>query len=108
MEWSIETLNATVDRELHALPVDMRARFIRICQLMASVGLERVSAPHVKHLNGPQWGMRMSGRSGIARVLYVSAKKKRVGVVRVFVKKTPRTPRREIELALGRAGEKTK
>ena len=81
---------------------------MRICQLMASVGLERVSAPHVKHLNGPQWEMRMSSRSGIARVLYISAKKKRVGVVRVFVKKTPKTPRREIELALGRAGEKTK
>ena len=108
MEWRVETLNATVDRELHALPVDLRARFMRICQLMASVGLERVSAPHVKHLNGPQWEMRMSGRRGIAWVLYVSAKKKRGGVVRVFVKKTLKTPRREIELALGRAGEITK
>ncbi len=108
MEWRVETLNATVDRELHALPVDLRARFMRICQLMASVGLERVSAPHVKHLNGPQWEMRMSGRSGIARVLYVSTKKKRGGVVRVFVKKTLKTLRREIELALGRAGEITK
>ena len=106
MEWRVETLNATVDRELHALPVDLRARFMRICQLMASVGLERVSAPHVKHLNGPQWGMRMSGRSGIARVLYVSAKKKRVGVVRVFVKKTPEdTPPRDRIGAGARRGE---
>ena len=108
MEWSVETLNATVDKELHALPVDMRARFLRICELIASVGLERMSGPHVKHLSGPLWEMRMSGQSGIARALYVSTKGKRVVVVRAFVKKTPRTPRREIELALRRATEVTK
>lgn len=108
MEWSVETLNATVDKELHALPVDMRASFVRICQLIASVGLERMSSPHVKHLTGPLWEMRMSGRSGIARALYVSTKGKRVVVVRAFVKKSPRTPRREIKLALRRAGEVTK
>ena len=108
MKWSVETLNATVDKELHALPVDMRARFVRICDLIASVGLERMSGPHVKHLTGPLWEMRMSGRSGIARALYVSTKGRRVVVVRAFVKKSPRTPRREIELALRRAGEVTK
>ena len=108
MEWSVETLNATVDKELHALPVDMRARFVRICQLIASVGLERMSGPHIKHLTGPLWEMRMRGRSGIARAMYVSTEGKRVVVLRAFVKKTPRTPRREIELALRRAGEATK
>ena len=29
--------NKTVDKELHALPADMRARFVRICQLIAAV-----------------------------------------------------------------------
>ena len=53
MDWSVETLNATVDRELGALSVDMRARFARICQLIAAVGLERVGALHVEHLTGP-------------------------------------------------------
>ena len=39
------------------------------------------------------------------RALYVVARGRRVVVARVFVKKTRRTPRREIELALRRAGE---
>ena len=108
MEWSVETLNATVDGELHALPVDMRARFARICQLIAAVGLERVGVPHVKHLTGPLWEMRMSGRDGISRALYIPAENKRVVVVRVFVKKTSKTPRREIDLALRRAREVAK
>ena len=105
MSWIVETLNSTVDDELDALPADMRARFMRIALLIESVGLEQVREPHVKHLQGPLWEMRMIGKDGISRALYVSAKGKRVVVVRVFVKKTQKTPRREIELALRRAKE---
>ena len=106
MEWSVETLNEAVDQELALLPVDMRARFSRICQLIVAVGLERVGAPHVRHLSGPLWEMRMSGRAGISRALYVANRdESRVVVLRVFVKKTMKTPRREIELALRRAKE---
>ena len=47
--------------------------------------------------------MRLKGRAGIARALYVTARSRRVVVVRVFVKKTPRTPKSEIRLALERA-----
>ena len=60
------------------------------------------------NLTGPLWEMRSSGRDGIARALYVTAKHRRVVVVRVFVKKTRQTPRREIELALRRAEEVSK
>ena len=49
--------------------------------------------------------MRLRGRDGIARAVYVTATRRRVVVVRVFDKKTDRTPRREIELALRRAKE---
>ena len=47
----------------------------------------------------------MKGRDGISRALYVAVREKRVVVVRVFVKKTQKTPRREIDLALERAKE---
>ena len=47
----------------------------------------------------------MKGVDGIARAAYVTASGRRVGVVRVFSKKTQRTPRREIDLALKRAKE---
>ena len=105
MGWSVETLNATVDEELDALPDDMRARFVRISELITVVGLERVGAPHVRHLVGPLWEMRMTGRDGTSRALYVTVRDRRVVVLRVFVKKTRRTPRREIEVALRRARE---
>jgi phage-related protein len=49
--------------------------------------------------------MRMKGKDGISRALYVTAIGRRVVVVRVFIKKTPQTPNREIESALKRAKE---
>jgi len=103
--WIVETLNNAVDAELEALPADMRARFVRIADLIATLGLEKVGKPHVDHIEGPLWEIRMKGADGIARALYVTATGKRVVVLRVFVKKTQRTPRQEIELALKRAKE---
>lgn len=105
MSWSVETVTEVVDEELDALPADMRARFVRIAQLIETLGLPRVSLPHVRHLEGRLWEMRMRGRAGVARALYVTASGRRVVVVRVFVKKTQKTPRREIVLALERAQE---
>ncbi len=103
--WSVETLNDTVDREIGALPADMRARFVRISELIAAVGLERVREPYVKHLQGPLWEMRMTGRDGTSRAVYVTVRDRRVIVVRVFIKKTRKTPRSEVRLALQRARE---
>ncbi len=91
--------------ELEALPADMRARFRRIVELIQGYGLERVHEPHVEHLEGPLWEMRMKGRDGISRAIYLTASRRRVVVIRVFVKKTQKTPRREIDLALKRAKE---
>jgi len=105
MKWSVETLNDVVDVELEELPADMRARFHYISQLIEEFGLERVREPHVKHVRGSIWEMRMKGKDGISRALYVTAVGKRVVVVRVFIKKTQRTPNHEIDLALKRAKE---
>lgn len=105
MAWTVETLDGTVDAELTGLPADMRARFVRVAQLIEAVGLPNVREPHVKHLRGAVWEMRLSGKAGIARALYVTAKGQRVIVVRAFMKKTQKTPVSEIELALQRAKE---
>ena len=109
MTWTVETLNATVDAELAALPDDMKARLVRIAELIAEHGLARVGEPHLKPVEGKLWEMRLKGREGIARALYVTVTGQRVVIVRVFIKKTEKTPRREIDLALTRvaAMEKT-
>jgi phage-related protein len=103
MAWSVETLNETVDAELAELPADMRARLVRISELIGQVGLPNVREPHVRHVRGQLWEIRLKGKAGIARALYVTARERRVVIVRAFTKKTEKTPAGEIELALQRA-----
>ena len=59
MSWAVETLDATVAAEVEALPEDMRARLARITKLIEEKGLERVGEPHVKHVEGLLWEMRL-------------------------------------------------
>jgi phage-related protein len=101
--WTVETLNATVTAEIEALPAEIRDQLARVVGLIQTFGVERVGMPHVRHIEGRLWEIRAKGRDGIARALYVTASGRRVVVVRAFVKKTQKTPRREIELALRRA-----
>jgi phage-related protein len=94
-----------VQAALEALPDDIQASFLRISRMIEGFGLAKVREPYVKHLEAGLWEMRMKGKHGIARAAYVTASKQRVVVVHVFVKKTEKTPRREIEMALKRAKE---
>lgn len=70
--WTVQ-LTATAAEELRGLAEGQRAHFMRIRALIQSQGIERVRYPHVEHLDGPLWEMRLKGASGIARALYVTA-----------------------------------
>ena len=105
MTWSVLFVNSAAQAEMDALPADMRARFARIVMLIGEQGLERVREPYVKHLEGKLWEMRLTGRDGIARAIYVTASGRRIIVLRTFVKKTQKTPSRDLELARARAKE---
>ena len=105
MLWAVETLDERVDAELDALPADMRERFIRISRLLEEFGPQHVREPYVKPVAGKLWEMRMKGRDGIARAVYVAASGRRLVVVHVFVKKTQKTPEAALKTALRRAEE---
>jgi phage-related protein len=107
LTWTVGVLNTTVRAELEAQPKHIQARYLRIVDLIEGHGLERVGEPYVRHLHGRLWEMRMKGRDRIVRAIYVTAAGRRVVVVRVFAKKTEKTLRCEIELALRRAKEVT-
>ena len=103
--WSVEFFDENVKAALDEQPADVRASFMRIVELIQAHGLERVREPYVKHLEGPLWEMRLKGRSGIARAIYVTAIGRRIIIVQVFQKKTQKTPRSQMEIALRKARE---
>lgn len=107
MNWKVSYLDTVVELEIAELPNDIRAKLLRIADMIEQLGLAGMREPYVKHLQGKLWEMRMIGRDGIARAIYVTASGQRVVIVRAFRKKTQKTPRSEIELALKRAEQVT-
>lgn len=105
MDWTVEPLNETVETELLALPKDMQARFLRIAGLLQTFGPQHVGMPYVRPLGNKLWEMRLTGRAGIGRAIYVAAPGRRLVVLHAFVKKTEKTPRRALDLALARLKE---
>ena len=103
--WTVETLNAAVDAEVELLPVDMRARLVRLGAIIEAVGFQGLPGDTVKHLEEKLWEFRIRGKDGIARAIYVTGSEQRVMIVRVFIKKTQKTPRHELEWARQRAKE---
>lgn len=72
MDWSVETV-AAADSEIAALPTKLRARMVRLLEMVENVGLDPLREPHVRHLEGKLWELRAKSRDGIARGIYVTA-----------------------------------
>jgi phage-related protein len=83
------------------------ARLTRLTNLIEQIGFEALPRDSVKHLEGRLWELRITGRDGISRAIYVTTAGRRVVILRVFVKKTQKTPARELELARQRARDVT-
>lgn len=82
MQWRVEVLDKTVQAEIEAWPVEVRAALTKIVERIVAVGLA-------------------AGQEG--RALYVTASGRRVVIVAAFMEKTQKTPRHIIEMALERA-----
>jgi phage-related protein len=104
MLWTVETFE-NVDSEIEALPLRLRARLIRLLEMVESLGLESLREPHVKHIEGKLWELRAKSPEGIARGIYVAMEGRRVIVLHVFVKKSQKTPSRALETARKRLAQ---
>ena len=106
MAWTI-VYHTAAQAEADAQPRDIRARLLRFTQLIAEHGLSGLPPKAAKHLQDDVWELRLTGRDGIARAFYVTRSGQRLAILRVFGKKTQKTPARELGLAMKRAKEIT-
>lgn len=101
MTWHIDLI-PEAERELRAMPADIIARFTHVAELVAELGPRQVGMPHIRHLEEKLWELRLIGRDGIARAVYVARTGQRLIVLHVFIKKTQKTPRTALAVARAR------
>lgn len=103
MAWTVLTFSKSVEDEIESLPIDIQARLDRFQIAIREHGPMALPAKHAKHLGGGLWELRLIGRDGIARVIYLTMQNQRVVLLCAFMKETQKTPLRELELARQRA-----
>lgn len=104
MNWSIEYFNDKVEDEIFELPDGLLARYLHLTDLMLEFGAN-LGMPHTKALEGGLFELRLKSKEGIARVCYCTKVGKRIIMLHVFVKKTPKTPKQALKLAIQRMSE---
>ena len=98
MDWAVEIVSAA-ETEIEALPMALRARLVRLLEMVENVGLDTLRAPHVRHLDGKLWELRVRAEGSAVRGIYVTATGRRVVVLHVFMKKSRKTPQRALTTA---------
>lgn len=90
-----------VKKFLDSLSEKQQAKILRAFQLIEEYGLQ-LPLGHIKKLKGTSlWEIRILGKDNI-RLLYTVPKRDRILILHGFVKKTQKTPAREINTAIDR------
>ena len=86
-------------RELfNDLPVKLHAKVIWELELLEQSGTA-LGMPYVRHIEDRLWELRIKLSSDITRVFYFVPAKETIVLLHGFVKKTQKTPKREIATA---------
>jgi len=104
MNWKIEYFSETIEEDILNLPAGLLGRYIHLTKLMTEFG-SNLGMPHTKSIDNGLIELRLKSKEGIARVFYCTKVGKRIVMLHVFVKKTQKTPKKELVLAQQRMKE---
>jgi phage-related protein len=104
MDYTISYYSEVVQDDILALPDTLAARYIVLTRRMIALG-PNLGEPHTKAFGEGLFEMRLKGAEGIARVFFCTMVGKRIVMLHSFVKKSDRTPLRELGLAQSRMKE---
>ena len=104
MDWKVTFYSARVEAEINALPAGFVARFVRYAERMEVYGPD-LGMPHTKAMGAGLFELRLKAGEGIARVFYCTAFGRRIVMLHHFIKKTDKTPAKELLVARTRMKE---
>ena len=103
MAWKVD-FHSGVEDEILSMPPKIQARMIKLLELIEMHGAN-LGPPHTESMGDGLFEIRAKAQEGIGRSLFCYLKGQHVYVLRAFVKKSNKTPKKEIELARERMKE---
>jgi phage-related protein len=104
MGWTITYYSQSLQEEILALPAGFLGRYLRYSDRMEVYGPD-LGMPQTRAMGEGLFELRLKAAEGIARVFYCTMVGKKIVILHQFIKKTDKTPSKELEIARRRLKE---
>jgi phage-related protein len=104
MKWKITFYSDKVEIQTLKFPPGILANFLHIAEMIEELG-PNLGKPYVGTLGSGLYEIRAKGKEGIGRSMYCVAKGKEVVILHSIIKKTQKTPKKELDIAKKRMKE---
>jgi phage-related protein len=103
MKWIVSFYSSKVEQQVLAHPKGIRTRLLKTLELIEEYGPD-LGLPHTLAMGKGLFEIRAKGQEGIGRYFYITLKREII-ILHAYIKKTQKTPKKELDIALSRAGE---
>lgn len=104
MKWEIRYFDEKLQAAVLTLPPGLLARYIHCTDRMIEFGPD-LGMPHTRAMREGLFELRLKSREGIGRVFFCTVVGRKIVMLHQFVKKTDKTPPKELMLARQRMKE---
>jgi len=104
VNWRVTFYSPAFQKELLQLLAGFVARFLRYAERMELYGPD-LGMPHTRAMGEGLFELRLKVAEGIIRVFYCTLVGRRIVMLHQFIKKSEKTPRKELAIARRRMKE---
>src|SRR5436190_8435430 len=105
MTWEIEYHDEKLQEAVLLLPAGLLTRYLHLTDRMVEYGPD-LGMPHTRAMGTGLFEHRLKSAEGIGRVFYCTLVGRKIVMLHQFVKKTEKTPPKELEIARKRMKER--
>jgi phage-related protein len=104
MEWTVTYYNSKIESDFLTWPDKLLAKYLRIVDMITIHGPD-LGMPHTKAMGNGLFEIRAKAQEGIGRAFFCTIMDKEVVILHGFIKKTDKTPTKEVRIANKRLQE---
>ncbi|MFV9691865.1 MAG: type II toxin-antitoxin system RelE/ParE family toxin [Desulfobacteria bacterium] len=104
MNWQVTFYNEKVEKKTLSFPKGILANFLHIVEMIEEYG-PTLGKPYTASIRSGLFEIRAKGKEGIGRSLFCTIKGQEIIILHSFIKKSQKTPKKEIALAKKRMKE---
>ena len=104
MSWKVTFYSEKVEKEILEFPVGILADLLHILEMIEDLG-PNLGKPHTAAMGDGLFEIRAKGKEGIGRSFFAIAVENEIIILHSFVKKSQKTPKKELDKARKRLKE---